>query len=179
MLEPYATQVSVTALAAMAIPALFARKKKRLGDSVLSYSEQEFVCAVANAFFPPGGPIAKSGVEANVLEYFDQYLRNSEPLQQTLIHLLLAFTELSPLIFGPRFRRFTALKQDERIAFLHGAFISRIYFRRVSFISLRAVMTMAYLANDSVAAAMNMKADPDPFGIGDEILEVRPEGATA
>lgn len=179
MLEPYATQLSVAALATLTIPALFARKKKRLRESVLTYQEQEFVCAVANAFFPSGGPIEKSGVDANVLEYFDRYMQNSEPLQKTLIHLLLAFTELSPLLFGPRFKRFTALSQEERIVFLHGAFTSKIYFRRVSFISLRAVMTMAYLADDTVADAMNMKANTDPFGVGDEILEVRPEGETA
>ncbi len=48
------------------------------------------------------------------------------------------------------------------------------YFRRLGFISMRALMTMAYLANARVAAHMRMAADTDPFHIGDRVLEQPP-----
>ncbi|MBM4359160.1 MAG: hypothetical protein FJ096_13725 [Deltaproteobacteria bacterium] len=145
-----------------------------LAESILSDREQALVAAVADAFFPPRGPIAVSGTEAGLVAYFDGYLRRSEPLPRFMIRLLLVYTELSPLLFGPRRVRFTRLTQEEQLAALEGAGTSDIYFRRVTFISMRAVMTMGYLAHPQVAAAMRMKADTDPFGIGDRTLEVTP-----
>ena len=44
---------------------------------------------------------------------------------------------------------------------------SRIYFMRVVFLSLRTLLTMAYLADESVAEAIGIRADTDPFGLGD------------
>jgi hypothetical protein len=145
-----------------------------VADSLLSAREQALVGAVANAFFPPGGPIPVSGTEAGLVAYFDGYMRRSEPLPRFMIRLLLVYTELSPLLFGPRHVRFTRLSLNEQLVALEGAGLSDIYFRRVTFISMRAVMTMGYLAHPKVAASMRMKADPDPFGIGDRVLEVTP-----
>ena len=79
------------------------------------------------------------------------------------MRLLFVFTELSPMVFGPRRRRFTSLHVDERIAFLRTAFESSIYFRRIAFTSLRALMTMAYLANGEVARSMRMRPNRAPF----------------
>ena len=135
----------------------------RLTPSLLSRREQAVVEAAGNAFFPPGGPIPISGSEAGVVRYFDGYLRRSSRRQVFLMRLLFAFTELSPLVFGPRRRRFTRLSRADQIEHLRRAFVSRVYLRRVSFVSLRAVMTMAYLANDDVAKSMRMVTDADPF----------------
>ena len=132
----------------------------------LTAAERALVSAVASTFFPPSGPIAISGIEAGVPDYFAGYLRRSGTRQAVLIRLLLAFTELSPLMFGPCRRRFTQLSHDQRVRFLDTVRTSRIYFRRVSFVSFRAMMTMAYLANDEVARQIGMVADTDPFGLG-------------
>lgn len=136
--------------------------------SKLSQPERTLVRAVADAFFPPGGPIPVSGTEAGAVDYFDGYVQRSSTRQAVLIRLLLAFTELSPMIFGPRRQRFTVLSHDERVRFLDTARSSSIYFRRVSFVGFRALMTMAYLANDEVARHVGMVADRDPFGLGSD-----------
>jgi hypothetical protein len=134
---------------------------------MLSGPEAKLVEAVADAFFPPAGPIPLSGCEAGVGPYFDRYLRRAQITPRVMMRLLLVFTELSPLVFGPRRKRFTRLRQDERLRFLDEARSSRIYLRRVAFISLRALMTMAYLSNDEVAERMGMVANTDPFGLRD------------
>ncbi len=170
--------VIAAGLAALAIRLFTDYPAAPLAPSRMSAREQAFIGTVADAFFPPGGPIPVSGREAGVPRYFDGYLRRSGKAQAFLIRLLIAFTELSPLLFGPRRARFSRLTAAEQIVFLDGAFQSRIYFRRIGFISLRALMTMAYLANDRVASHMRMTADTDPFGIGDRVLE-RPVRATA
>ncbi|MBW2457938.1 MAG: hypothetical protein JRI68_25760 [Deltaproteobacteria bacterium] len=134
--------------------------------SLLGKRERALVTAVADAFFPPAGPIPRSGIEAGIPTYFDGYLERAEPLQRTMIRLLIAFLELGPLAFGPRRLPFTLLSRDERIQALEGMFVSRIYFRRVAFTSIRALMTMAYLANGEVAARIGMQFDLDPFDLG-------------
>ena len=134
---------------------------------MLSKREQALLAAVGDAFFPPDGPIPVSGVEAGVVAYFDRYLGRSQRMTRVLMRLLFVFLDLSPLPFGPRRRRFVDLDQAERIRMLDEMFTNRISFRRVSFTSIRALMTMAYLSNPQVAEAMTMTPDTDPFGIGD------------
>lgn len=134
---------------------------------MLSRREQSLLAAVGDAFFPPGGPIPVSGAEAGVVAYFDRYLKRSHRMARVLMRLLFVFLDLSPLPFGPRRRRFVDLSQADRIQMLDDMFKSRIYFRRVSFTSIRALMTMAYLSHPRVAEAMTMTPDTDPFGIGD------------
>lgn len=161
-------------VAALVVRLFVGYQPKALENSLMSAREQALIVAVADAFFPQNGPIPVSGTEAGLVEYFDGYLRRSERLPRFMIRLLLIYSELSPLLFGPRRVRFTRLTRIERESALDEAGKSDIYFRRVAFISMRAVMTMGYLAHPSVAAAMRMKADADPFGIGDRILETTP-----
>jgi hypothetical protein len=129
----------------------------------LNAREAALLKAVADAFFPPGGPIPVSGSEAGIVSYFDRYVGRSGARQGFLMRLLFLFTDLSPIAFGQQRKRFTELSRPARIQHLADAFVSRIYFRRVSFISLRALMTMAYLSNDEVARHLNMQFHPDPF----------------
>ncbi len=132
----------------------------------LNRREQALVGAVADAFFPPHGPIPISGTEAGLIAYFDRYIERSGARTAFLMRLLLLFTDLSPFAFGRQRRRFPQLSHDEQIQHLREACSSAIYFRRVSFVSLRALMTMAYLSHPEVARHMNMTHDADPFGIG-------------
>ncbi|MEZ4443269.1 MAG: hypothetical protein R3B72_29505 [Polyangiaceae bacterium] len=133
--------------------------------SQLSSREANLLAAVANTFFPPDGPIPLSGVDAGIVPYFDRYLARSQPTQRFLMRLLFVFLDMSPLVFGPRRTRFTRLSAAEREQMMESASKSGIYFRRVTFISIRALMTMAYLANDAVARAMTMLPNVDPFGM--------------
>jgi hypothetical protein len=132
----------------------------------LNRAEVRLLEAAANAFFPPGGPIPVSGVDAGIVGWFDDYFGRAQPYHRRLMRLMLAFVELSPLVFGPRPRPFGALFPHERIRALDGMAKSRIYFRRVAFVSLRALMTMAYLADPAVAQHLSMVADADPFNLG-------------
>jgi hypothetical protein len=143
-----------------------------LTDSTLNRMEQTLIAAVGDAFFPAVGPFPRSGREADVLGYFDAYLRRCRSTERALLHLLMVFTELSPVLFGPRHVPFTRLSPPEQEEFLRGAFHSSIYFRRVGFTSLRALMTMAYLAHPDIARHIGVVADPDPFRLGAE--EVSP-----
>ncbi|MBW2525753.1 MAG: hypothetical protein JRI23_16335 [Deltaproteobacteria bacterium] len=141
--------------------------------SVLSQMEQALVSAVADTLFPPDGLFPISGTEAGVVPYFDAYLRRCHGQEALLLHLLLFFTELSPVVFGPRPTTFSRLSLEHRTAFLEGAFHSRIYFRRVAFTSMRALMTMAYFAHPDVAAHVGFVTNPDPFDLdGDGSEEV-------
>lgn len=135
--------------------------------SVLTQMEQALVAAVADTMFPPDGLFPVSGTEAGVVRYFDAYLRRCHGQEVLLLHLLLFFTELSPVIFGPRPTTFSRLGPADRTKSLEGAFRSRIYFRRVAFTSLRALMTMAYFSHDEVAAHVGFTQDLDPFDLGD------------
>ena len=139
----------------------------RLKDSPLRAREQALILAVADTFFSRGGPIPLSGTEANALAYFDAYFQRCPRHQQVLIRLLLVSTELGPLVFGPRPRRFTRLSPTQRTRFFAEAFESPLYFRRLSFISLRAIMTMAYLAHPEVIRHMNMSPNTNPFNLKD------------
>ena len=120
---------------------------------------------MADTLFPAGELFPLSGSRAGVVEYMERYLGRSPPVERLLIRLLLLFTELSPLAFGPRPLPFTRLGADERAALLRGAARSRIYFRRIAFTSLRALLTMGYLAHEPIARRIGIVADRDPFGL--------------
>jgi hypothetical protein len=154
-------------------------KPLRHSASRLGPRPRALITAVANAFFPPGGPLSLSGCDAGVVGYIDRYVSRTEPLQRTMIRLLIAFIQLGPLAFGPRRVPFTRLTQAERIRSLDEMFASSIYFRRVAFTSIRALMTMAYLANEDVATAMGMVAHLDPFDLGDEATPLGASGTRA
>jgi hypothetical protein len=138
--------------------------EREIAPSLMNAREQATVRAVADAFFPAGGPIPLSGSEAGIVAYFDARFAAMERRQRLLVRLLFAFTELAPLIFGG-WKRFTRLSPARRERYLARSWSSGIYMRRVTFLSLRALMTMAYVANDEVARRMGCKADLDPFGL--------------
>lgn len=156
----------VVALAALALAAAaLARSARGSGAParVLSEKERAIVAACADALFPAGGPIPISGTEAGLVEYMDTYVRRLDARGRFLVGLLLTFIELGPFVFGPRPCRFSRLSLAHRLAMLDGMAKSDIYFRRVAFLSMRTMLTMGYLSNPRVAAAMQMRIDPAPF----------------
>lgn len=137
--------------------------RKALPGGLLSRKEQAIVAACADTLFPTGGPIPLSGTEAGVVPYMDAYIGRVDAAQRLLIRLLLHFVEHAPWIFGPRLARFTRLTPAERVVSLRAMSQSRIYLRRVTFLSLRVMLTMGYLANEEVARRIGAVAHPTPF----------------
>ncbi len=134
-----------------------------LAGAMLSRKEQAIVAACADALFPPGGPIPVSGTEAGLVRYMDDYLRRLPRVPRLLGRLLLHFVEHGPWIFGPRPVRFTRLRPDERVAVMRDMAQSSLYFRRISCLSMRTMMTMGYLAHPEVARTMHIVPNPAPF----------------
>jgi hypothetical protein len=134
-----------------------------LAGAMLSRKEQAIVAACADALFPAGGPIPISGTEAGLVRYMDRYLLRLPPLPRLLGRLLFHSVEHGPWVFGPRRARFTRLRPEERRAVLYAMAESPFYFRRVSFLSMRTMMTMGYLAHPEVARALHIVPDATPF----------------
>lgn len=131
--------------------------------SLFNRKEQAIVAACSDALFPPSGPIPLSGTEAGLVDYLDTYIGGLPPVPRLLGRLLFHSIEHAPWVFGPRRVRFTRLRPEERIEALRAMYESPLYFRRVSFLSMRAMMTMGYLSNPRVAEAMRVRADLAPF----------------
>src|SRR5512142_1129788 len=109
-------------------------------------NEQAVVAACADAMFPPAGPIPVSGTDAGLVAYVESYLAGLPRSQRLLVRLLFLFIQLSPWLFGPHRSRFTRLRPAERIRVFEDMAVSRVYFRRIAFLSMRAIMTMGYFA---------------------------------
>jgi hypothetical protein len=129
----------------------------------LSGKEQAIIAACADALFPPGGPIPISGTDAGIVRYVDRYLGRVPASQRRLMRLLFQAVEHSPALFGPTRARFTRLDAAERVVVLEAMSRSRIYFRRVMFLSLRLMLTMGYLANHEVARRIGVVFERSPF----------------
>ncbi|WP_437941331.1 gluconate 2-dehydrogenase subunit 3 family protein [Sorangium sp. So ce341] len=156
--------IALAALAAAAAVGL-ARRASAPGAPAraLSVRERAIVAACADALFPAGGPIPLSGTEAGLVEYMERYVARTPRPLRPYMRLLLHFVELSPCVFGPRRARFTRLAQADRIAVLASMSQSCIYLRRVTFLSLRTMLSMGYLANEKVARAIGVACCPTPF----------------
>lgn len=137
--------------------------EKRVAHGLLSGKEEAIVAACADTFFPPGGPIPLSGSDAKLVEYFERYFARLPEGQRLLVRLLVWFIEHGPWVFGPRRVRFSDLNERDRLVVLERMRTSPIYFRRISFLSMRTILTMGYLAHPEVAKAMRMTANVAPF----------------
>lgn len=123
--------------------------------AALSRREMACVEAVAEAVFPPGGAIEASGRDADVADYVDRLVAASQRRQRVLMRLLFFAFEHGTLLFpapgGWRgLRRFSSQGLEQRAAALEAWRTSALFPRRLVFTSLRALVTMGYLACPSV-----------------------------
>jgi hypothetical protein len=107
----------------------------------------------------------------------DRYLAGLPPTARLLGRLLFHSIEHGPWIWGPRRVRFTRLRPEERMRALREMSESSLYFRRISFLSMRAMLTMGYLAHPEVAKSMRMTIDRAPFERAASAPSVRPSRA--
>lgn len=136
--------------------------EKALDPSILSAKEQAILSACADALFPKGGPLPLSGTEAGVLPFFDAMLRQLPKQNRLLIRALLLLLEHGPWVVNRR-ARLTRQSPAQRVDTLRSWSESRHYLLRTAFISMRALLTMAYLENHDVASRIGLLPNPDPF----------------
>ena len=119
----------------------------------LNAKEQLLLIRSAEAFFPAGGKLP-SAKEAGVVAYLDQMLVQLPKQQRILIRLLFILIEHGPLIFGPLQFRTTRLSIEARTKYFASWESSNLYFRRLAFLSLRSLMTIAYFSCPSVEQSL-------------------------
>jgi len=122
------------------------------------------VAACADTMFPPDGPIPVSGTDAGLIEYVEAYQKAMPATQRVLVNMMFSFIQMSPTVFGPRHSLFTRLSPTDRLRVFENMARSPIYFRRVVFLSMRAIMTMGYFAcprvNDIIMGRQDGKVSP-------------------
>ncbi|NQZ95025.1 MAG: hypothetical protein HRU01_00815 [Myxococcales bacterium] len=134
-------------------------------------SEAAIVDAAAETFFPPGGQIQSSGADADAPAYLDRLLDVSQPRIRTLVRLLFFAVEHATLVFPAPgrggFRRFTKLSAEQRMAVLDAFASSGLFARRLLFVSLRSLLTMAYLHHPPVQRDLGI----EPWEIDTPVCE--------
>jgi hypothetical protein len=116
----------------------------------LSRMDAAVIEAAAEATFPKGGDVTPSYADARVVEYCDDYIMWLPASQRILIRLLFVLFEHATIVFVPSLRRMSSLSLEARVKYLEDWDQSPIYLRRMAFQSLRAILCMAYLADDEV-----------------------------
>lgn len=136
--------------------------KKALEPSIMSAKEQAVLSACADALFPHGGPLPLSATEAGVLPFFDAMLRQLPKQNRLLVRALLLFLEHGPWVINRR-ARLSRQSPEQRVETLRSWSTSRHYLVRTAFLSVRALLTMAYLENHDVASRIGLLPNADPF----------------
>lgn len=136
----------------------YPRPEARFG--VLGRAEIALVSAAAETLYPPGGEIPASGRDADLAGYVDRYLGALHGRSRVLIRLLFFLVEHATLLFPAPgrggWRRFSALRPEQREAVLEGWRTSRLFLRRLVFTSLRSILTMGYFAHPPVLRALHL-----------------------
>jgi hypothetical protein len=138
----------------------------------LAAREVAFLDAAAEALFPPGGAMPISGAEAGIPRWVDHYFETLHPRQRRLIRLLFLFFEQATFFFPAPgglggFRRFSALGPPQREAVLEAWATSPLFLRRLVFMALRAVLTMAYLGHPTILRHLRLA----PYDFPSPILD--------
>ena len=131
------------------------------GDlQALSRREYAFVEAAAESMFPRGGALEPSGRDAGVARYVDGFVASQPRRLRVLMHLLVFLCEYAAVFFplGGRggFRPFTRLSPEARVRYLDSWRTSSWAPRRLVFTSLRAIVTLGYLADPVVLRALGL-----------------------
>ena len=131
------------------------------GIRALGAHEYATVRAVGLVTFPPGGAVEPGADEAGVPAYVDRYVAAQPPAQRTLMRLLFFLVEHATVFFPPAgpagMRRFTRLDASRQAQYLDGWGRSRLFPRRLVFSSLRAIVTMGFLADPGVRSRLELE----------------------
>jgi hypothetical protein len=137
----------------------------------LARGEVALISSAAEAMYPAGGPIPSSGLDADLPDYLERLMAASHQQTRILLHLLFFLVEHGTLVFPTPgrggMRRFSSQDIEQRVAALDGWAESALFFRRVVFTSLRAVLTMGYFAHPPVLRRLGLA----PLAIESPICE--------
>lgn len=127
---------------------------------VLRPREYAAIVAAASATFPRGGAVPPSALDVDVAGQVDRFLAVQARRSRILMRLLFVLIEHATLLFPARgpggWRRFSALTPQQQVGYLDGWRTSRLFFRRLVFTSLRAIVTMGYLGHPTVLASLGL-----------------------
>jgi len=129
----------------------------------LDRHEKQIVTACTEVLLPAGGAIAVSGLDAKVVETFEQLLANVPPMTRMLLRAMLQFVERSPWAYGYSPRPLSRLDLSQRHKVLERLMNSRFYLVRTAFLGLRTVLTVAYFRDENVMQALGATPNLDPF----------------
>lgn len=131
-----------------------------VGVKTLSAPEYATARVAAQILYPEGGAIPASGESASVALHADRFVGAQTWSNRVLMGLLFVAVEHGTLLFPPRgsggWRRFTSLDADQQLAYLDSWRQSELPPRRLVFMSLRAILTMGYFADDGVLASLGL-----------------------
>ncbi|MDE0909966.1 MAG: hypothetical protein OSB60_05840 [Myxococcota bacterium] len=151
--------------------ALLGYPKPRRQYNVLARREVAFLNATAEVLFPADGAIPFSGLEADIPNYADRFLSALEPRVRLQIRALFMLFEHVTLFLPASgisgFRRFSALKIEQRELVMQAWSQSPSFARQLVFTALRAVLTMGYLGHPVVARHLNVA----PYDIDTPVCE--------
>jgi hypothetical protein len=137
----------------------------------LARGEVALISSAGEAMYPAGGPIPSSGLDADLPGYLERLMAASRLHTRILLHLLFFLVEHGTLLFPTPgrggMRRFSSQDIEHRVAALDSWAESRLFFRRVVFTSLRAVLTMGYFAHPPVVRRLGLA----PLAIDSPICE--------
>jgi len=133
--------------------------------------EVALISSAAEAMYPAGGPIASSGLDADLPDYLERLMAASRLQTRILLHLLFFLVEHGTLLFPTPgrggMRRFSSQDVEHRVAALDSWAESTLFVRRLVFTSLRAVLTMGYFAHPPVVRRLGLA----PLAIESPICE--------
>ncbi|MCH2108075.1 MAG: hypothetical protein MK135_02010 [Polyangiaceae bacterium] len=116
--------------------------------------------AVGETLFPADGGSMPTVQDAKVIDYMDDLLLNLQFQERILIRALLTLVEVQSLAFnGWKPKLFSRATMDERTRNLKGWETSRLFHRRVVFMSIRTLLLWAYV--DSREAERGIGLDPE------------------
>ena len=137
----------------------------------LASREVSFLVAAAEATFPAGGAIPLAGLDAGLPRYVDRWLEALPLRQRRLIRALFFLVEHATLLFPAPGRRglwrFSSLSLEQREAVLRGWAESRLFARRLVFMSLRAILTMGYLGHPTAMRHLHLA----PYAFESPVLQ--------
>lgn len=122
----------------------------------LSRWSHSFLRTAGESMFPAGGALPPSSEEVDLVGYLDSWLGAIPKQQRLLMNLLFMLLEQAPLVFGPHLSRCSKLSDEQRTAYFEKWDRSGIYFVRAMLVSLRMVLSFAFLDHPKVQEALGM-----------------------
>lgn len=115
------------------------------------------IAAVSERLIPEGGELPPAVTDTGSYRFLAAYLRDQEPGARLGLKLLFVLFDLAPFLFIGRFARFVNLNPAEQDLYLADWGASRIYYRRMVLMLLKAMTGMGYYNDPLVLQHLGLK----------------------